>query len=205
MNLISSLLDKLPKLKTAAEFAAVLPELEDQLLAAEAAEVDLNERLGIASFESPAKVEEVEKAIAENKALQNRLRAQIKEADRRRQEAAAAELGAAIEKRMKDAKKLQAKLRGAYINLDSHLSAAGPLVDEICSDEEELREFNKFAVDNGRPDLVVASPWEKLMQLIGDSGQASETPRQGYANGVRGYFPRHPRGPAMARMKEVKL
>lgn len=205
MNLISSLLDKLPKLKTAAEFAAVLPELEDQLLAAEAAEVDLNERLGIASFESPAKVEEVEKAIVENKALQNRLRAQIKEADRRRQEAAAAELGAAVEQRMKEAKKLQAKLRLAHINLHSHLEAAGPLIDEIRKDEDELKSFNQFAVDNGRADLVVASPWEKLMELIGDHGQATETPRMGYLNAVQGYFPRHPRGPAMARMKEVKL
>lgn len=209
MSTFREIFKKLSSLKKAAEFESIIPVLQNQLAIAEVAADDLRDRLEAALFESPDKIDSIRQEIAANTADQESLRAATSGAERRRQEAAAAEEMASLEQRMKEAKRAQSALLADYVSLDGHLTAASKLLGSIRQREGELRAANDRAQQHKRGDLVVRSPWWHMIndvwKLQGPQSEnrAEEFPLTGIH--IRGYFPAHPSGPALSRMKEVKL
>jgi hypothetical protein len=204
MALLKSLLDRLPTLRNSQDFSAVIPELQERLDLVETQADDLKTDLENSLFVSAEKRDQVRAKVAANLAEQEELRLAIAGAERRQQEAAKAETMAEVERRAKEAKKAQSTLLNDYIQLHAHLDAATKLISEIRRNEDALNSANSLAASHKRPDLQVRSPWWHLNQLIGHAGHANEYPP--YAFSIQGYFPnRHPQGPALARMKEVKL
>ncbi|MBI5260864.1 MAG: hypothetical protein HY852_03480 [Bradyrhizobium sp.] len=204
MSLMKSLLDRLPTLRNSQDFSVIIPELQQRLDLVEAEADDLKVDLENSLFESPEKLNAVKARIAANLAEQEELKIAISGAERRHQDAIRAETAAEVERRMKEAKKLQATLRTDYIQLHEHLDAATKLLLDIRKRENEVKSANELAAHHKRTDLIVRSPWWHLGQMIGHAGHNEEYPLTGIL--IRGYFPnKHPDGPALARMKEVKL
>lgn len=206
MALMKAFLDRLPSLRNSQDFSTIIPELQDRLSIVEAETNDLKVELEDALFASAEKAEEVKRRIAANQVEQDELRIAIAGAERRHKEAVAAELAAGIEKRASGARKVQRALREQYIELHGHLEAVRKLLIEIGAGEAELQSVLALVSQHKRTDLIVRSPWWHLRSVMGDAvaGHANEYPLHSISIG--GYFPnRHPDGPALARMPEVKL
>lgn len=203
MASLKSLFDRLPGLRSADDFSVIIPELKNRLDVVEAEADDLKKELEDALFVSTDAQAEVTAKIDANRQEQEKLRLAITGAEARRQEAARAEAAAQLEERMAQAKKLQAKQRDDYIEIHKHLSAVATLAKSILDSEKELAESNRLALVAGRRDLYVTNAWTLVSQLFGHQGHVEE-----HLSNLRinGYFPtRHKEGPALARMKEVKL
>ncbi|WP_375308407.1 hypothetical protein WI560_13575 [Bradyrhizobium sp. A11] len=206
MALMKAILDRLPALRNSQDFSTIIPELQDRLSIVEAEADDLKSELEDALFATPEKANEVRKRIAANQTEQEELRIAIVGAERRQREAVAAEQMAGIEKRAAGARKIQRDLREQYIELHGHLEAARMLLGKIGPAEAELQAVQVLVSQHKRTDLIVRSPWWHLRSVWGEaiSGHVNEYPLQGIS--IVGYFPnRHPDGPALARMHEVKL
>ena len=204
MALLKSLLDRLPTLRSSLDFSDVIPELHDRLSLLEAEADDLKVDLENSLFESAEKRNAVRAKVAANAAEREELKIAIAGAERRKKEAADAELMASVEQKAKEAKKIQVALLDEYLQLHEHLDAASKLLGSIRNHEVEIQSANALAGQHKRGDLIVRSPWWHVNELIGHAGHSEEYPLNGIV--IRGYFPnRHPNGPALARMKEVKL
>ena len=105
---------------------------------------------------------------------------------------------------MKEAKLVQVKVRDRYVELDKHLVASCELIASIIEGEREIVLANQFAHSNGYSELQLAQPTNRLDNLIEEArSQFSEHPSNFR---IPGYYPmRHPKGPALGRMKDVKL
>lgn len=204
--MLKALSERLSKLKKSEEFAKVVPELEENLLAAEAEAGELRDALERALFESPQRAELLEQQISENEKARRNLQAAIAGAERRKQEAAAVEVAADLERRSKEARKVQSVLLARYLELDTHLSAAATLLGEIGNHEAELQSHHMLVSQHKRDDLTVRSPWSHLCLLFGDHAVARSTEYPVTNVTIPGYYPRrHSDGPALERMKDVKL
>lgn len=204
MDAITKIFGKLSGLKKSAEFEDVIPELNDQLETAEITGEDLKLKLEAVIFEQPDRLPVIRAELAQNAADQEALRLAITGAERRQQDAVKAEAEAQLEYRVNEVRKDQHALLANYVDLDKHLAAAAKLLFKIRAQEHALQNSNHVVGERNRRDLIVRSPWWHLSQLFGHGGHAEEYPLNGV--NIRGYFPNpHPDGPALARMKEVKL
>ena len=204
MKFIVELSKKLSNLKKSSEFVEAVGSMEGELSALEASADDLKEAYEAALFESPEKVSTLDQQIQENREKQARLRRAVELSKVRLVEIRKAEELAEVESRLIEARKAQAKLKGDYIQLHEHLTAVSELLSDIRRGEDVLRGANELAARHGLAKSSVRSPWWHLGQLIGHAGHVEEYPLTGTL--IRGYFPsRHPDGPALQRMKEVKL
>ena len=206
MALMQAILDRLPTLRNSQDFSTIIPELQDRLSVVEAEADDLLAEREEALFATPEKREAVRKKVAANQAEQEELRIAIAGAERRQKEAAFAEEQAGLEKKTEAARKTQAELLGYYIKLHEHFEAATKLLTDIRSREQQLQSHIALVSHHKRNDLIVRSPWWHLSSVWGDAiqGHVNEYPVSSVS--IVGYYPhRHPDGPALSRMKQVKL
>src|SRR5689334_2085576 len=117
---IEKIIGKLAGLKTAAGFAAVVPELADELARADLAIDDLKDRLEAALFDSPKDVPAIQAEILAVEAQKTALRSALAGTQRRQKEAAEAEFRASLETRVKATKRKRSELHQLYVNLDEH-------------------------------------------------------------------------------------
>lgn len=205
-TMLKVLAERLSKLRKSEDFANIIPELEENLLAAEAEAGELKDALERALFESPELAEGIEAKIAENEKARRNLQAAIAGAERRKLEAVEVELSADLERRSKVARKVQSTLLTEYVELHEHLAAATKLLAEIRNHEAELQAHHVLVSQHKRTDLIVRSPWWHLSSVWGEAihGHVNEQPISGVL--IPGYYPRpHPDGPILSRMKQVKL
>lgn len=202
MTLLHTFLERLPKLRSSQDFAVIIPELRNRLSIIEAEGDDLKIDLENSLFESAERRTSVRAEISANLAEQEELRLALTGAEHRRLQAQHDEMGAEVERRMKDAKNTQLKLRDSFIGLDKHLSEAVKLIEYIQSAERKLAGENAFAREHGRGELQVENPLSLLRRLFGHDGHVFEHPNQ-YS--IPGYLPKHPDGPGLSRMKDVVL
>lgn len=206
--MLKSIFERLPKLRTAQEFSSILPEMLDRLDAIDAEEDDLEKELGKASFDAPDKAEAISGKIASLIVERKKLKASLAEAERRQREAAAAEQSAELERSAAEARKIQRDLRAAYIDLDERFSAVAKVLSEIRKGEAELQSHNTLVVQHQRKELIVRSPWWHLTRVWEEKHQNRVANEHSLISNaaIQGYYPHmHPDGPALSRMKQVKL
>lgn len=147
---------KLSTLSTAAEFEAALPELEAELVAAEARVETSMEALRKAPFENPkadrpalrAAVRDAEQQVEEVIAL-------IEEVGRRQDAADLAERTAAVTERMAHARKHIAALVDAWERFDRGIAAIEKALDDVERLDTEIRQANGFAHRNHLPQYSI--------------------------------------------------
>ncbi len=205
MGLLDELSKRLSKLKTSSELADVIPDLEAQLLAAEASEFDLEKQLSNALFDSPASAKGISEKIAANQEEQRTLRAAVAGAERKRELAHKAEQTAVIENKLRQAKQAQSSVREQYIELHKHLSEVERLVEAIIQGEFLIKEANDLAISTKLTDVRVAQPASMLDALIGVNRPLAQMEQHPSTYRIPGYRPKSAHGPALARMSEVVL
>ena len=198
---IKDVLSKLPGLRKSHDFDQIIPELRKQLDALKIVSDELRDSLRGALFDSPARVDEIRKEILRNNSEQETVQLAIEGAERRKKEAANAEMQTAVEQRMREAKKLRDSLRSKYLELHDKLSTAAELLKSIEVAEKHLQDANSFAHDHGRGDLAVASPWQAIIR--DRPGYTYQHPSNSV---LPGYFPlshKHPDGAPLALMRDA--
>ncbi|WP_024575932.1 MULTISPECIES: hypothetical protein [unclassified Afipia] len=194
---------KLSGLKSSREFEAVVPELADQLEAAQMAAVDLKDRLETAIFSSPKEVPFIQADIAKLEAEQGALRLAIAGAQRRQQEAAAIEVKAEVERRASEAKKVRVDLLDNYAQLHESLTKVASLLHKIQDGEATLKAVRELLAKHGRRELVVHSPFSEALSLMEVSPTAQLDLSLGNIR-IPGYFPGGGRASPISIMKKIK-
>ncbi|MEZ5901675.1 MAG: hypothetical protein R3D51_19520 [Hyphomicrobiaceae bacterium] len=210
MALMKAILDRLPTLRNSQDFATAALELKERLGRVQAEADGLKAAHEDALFGNPAALNDVKSKIAANQAEQEELRIAIAGAERRRREAVEAEKNADLEKRAGEARRVQKLLLGQYCEINEHLVAVGDLLKSINEGESVLLEYNAFinASESARKDhLRVPSPLSHLPSVYEERQRARVSFEAGHVRrlSIQGYFPPHPDGPALSRMKQVKL
>ena len=195
MNMISTVLKRLPKAKTSADFDAALADLETEHARALAAVGELEgkrEDLIFTGGDLAALEADISAAEGEAKTLA----VAITGAEKRREQAAEAEAQAEMEATGEAARKLTAKLTTALIGFGAAAEQLAGHAESIRGLRAKITEKNNVVRAGNRGDLVVGDPINDLPAVAG----------RHVADPVRGlvipeYWPRHPHGPALLNLK----
>ena len=196
MNAFTSILSKMPGLKSSADFADALGDLETEHAAATAAAADLESQREDLIF-SGGNLTRLDADIAAAEGQVRTLTTAIEGARKRRDQAAEAESQAELEAVAKAAGKLNKTLRAELISfgkvaetLTTHAAAITELRAEILEKNNHLRAC-------GRSDLVARDPIrdlpEALDRLVGDPLRNLH---------IEEFWPRHGKGPALLELRK---
>jgi len=201
MTSLQQLFSRLPGLKSSDDFAGVLADLEQSLATFDQARSELSTKLETAMFDSPERAEAIRGEIAENANARDTIVAAINGAKKRRDAAIEADRQADLDRVVEQGEGIRKKLHAEYLRLHSALTGATGSIRAIRTMELELQQTRVALRAGGRsPDL--RSPFDLLMELVGHRGHSNPT-----TSSLVDYLEphRHPSGPMLARMKEIKL
>jgi len=194
MNAITSILARLPKAKTSADFDAALADLETEHAAALAAVGTLESQREDMIF-TGGNLGKLERDIAEAEGRVKTLGVAIEGATKRQAAAVEAERQAALEATAKVARQHNAKLRTRLIAFASVAEELAGHASEIKQLRAEILTANSVVREAGRRDLAVDDPIRSLPEIVGrqvhDPVKALVIPE---------FWPRHPDGPALLKL-----
>ncbi len=156
--------DRLKGLKTAASFAELIPQLEADLAAAVAEVRNLEGKREDAIFsEGEAGIAKLQIAIAAAKERAETLRIAVDGAERRKQEAEAAEKASALEARSREAAKLAGRERQLLRQWHAAAVKLADLTAAIEDVQKDIASENAHFSAAGRPDLKVPNVRTELV------------------------------------------
>jgi chromosome segregation ATPase len=198
MNMITSILARLPKAKTSADFDAAISELEKEFALARAAVGELEAQREDTIFAGG----DLDRLDADVGAAENRaktLAVALEGATKRRDQAMEAEAQAALEATARDARKLNAKLTASLIGFANAADEMAGHADEIKRLREKIDAANKHVRVCGRSDLAIDDPVSSLPEI---TGRLVHDPMAGL--NVPEFWPRtrHDDGPALLKLRK---
>ena len=195
MNALTSILSKMPGLKSSDDFAAAITDLEREYAEAVAAVAELEGKREDLIF-SGGDLGKLERDIAEAEGRVKTLGVAIEGATKRQAAAVEAERQAALEATAKVARQHNAKLRIRLIAFASVAEELAGHASEIKQLRAEILTANSVVREAGRRDLAVDDPIRSLPEIVGrqvhDPVKALVIPE---------FWPRHPDGPALLRLE----
>ncbi len=194
MNAITSILARLPKAKTSADFDAALADLETEHAEALAAVADLESQREDLIFSGGDLVKlEADISAAEGRA--KTLAVAMEGARKRREAAAEAEAQAELEAVASDARKLNVKLRAQLIDFGKVAETLATHAEKIKGLREQITVANIRVRTCGRSDLVISDPYKTLPEIV---GRVVGDPMRNLH--IEEFWPRHRKGPALLEL-----
>ncbi len=166
MNAITSILARLPKAKTSADFDAAITDLETEHAAATAAVGELEAGREAAIF-SGGDLAALEADISAAEGRVKTLGVAITGATKRRDEAAEAEAQAKLEAVAADARKLNKTLRAELVAFGKVADTLAGHAGAIKGLRAQILEKNNHVRTCGRADLAVRDPIRDLPEIVG--------------------------------------
>lgn len=197
MNMLNTILARLPKMKTSADFTDVLADLETARAAALAAVGELEGQREAAIF-SGGDLAALASNILAAEGEAEMLAVALTGARKRQTAAVEAETQAALEKKGATTRKLNAEVRADLAAFDTPAAAAVKLAERITERRREIAVLNAELRAGGRGDLVCVDPINDLAASV--DRQVADPIR---ALVIPEYWPRrHPDGPALSRLSK---
>ena len=198
MNTITSILRKLPDLKTSTDFGKAITNLETEHAAAVAAVGELEAGRESAIFDG-GDLGQLERDIAEAQGRAKTLNIAKSGAERRRTEAVEAEAQAKLVKVADGARKLDKSLRADMIEFALVAETLSALAGKIQRRRADISKANLTVREGGRSDLAVDDPIHSLVELVGRQVTCSIAGLQ-----IPEFFPRRldGNGPALLRLRK---
>ncbi len=193
---MTKILANLKKLKSSADFADALVDLETERDAALAAVAELEAGRESAIFDG-GNLDKLEANISAAEARVKTLGVAITGATKRRDEASQAEVDAELEADADGAQKLKTKLRAELIAFAEAAETLAGHAEQITELRKKIATANNTVRDGGRRDLVERDPIRELPDALGrtvaDPVRALVIPE---------FWPRHRKGPALLELKK---
>ena len=196
MNMIDTILKRLPGLKTASDFDAAITDLETEHAAAVAAVGELEAGREAAIF-GGGDLAALAADISAAKGRTETLNIAKSGAERRRTEAVEAEAQAKLVKVADGARKLDKSLRADMIEFALVAETLSALAGKIQRRRADISKANLTVREGGRSDLAVDDPIHSLVELVGRQVTCSIAGLQ-----IPEFFPRRADGdgPALLRL-----